>query len=72
MRDCGVRKEGGRSWIEFRGKIHVFVKNLRICAHCHESFKYASMAIDRVIVVVRDVNRYHTIKKGACSCRDYL
>ncbi|CAL4920685.1 unnamed protein product [Urochloa decumbens] len=132
MRDSGVRKEGGRSWIEVRGQVHVFVanerrhkqlleiydklnellqeveklgykeadegswyhserlalayglisgavpsgkvlrivKNLRICAHCHEFFKYASMAIDRVIVV-RDVNRYHTIKKGACSCRDY-
>uniref|UniRef100_K4AJ52 DYW domain-containing protein n=1 Tax=Setaria italica TaxID=4555 RepID=K4AJ52_SETIT len=124
MRDCGVRKEGGRSWIEGRGQVHVFVanekrheqlleiydklneliqeveklgykeagegswhhserlalayglisgavpsgkvlrivKNLRICAHCHEFFKYASMVIDRVIVV-RDVNRYHTIKK---------
>jgi pentatricopeptide repeat protein len=132
MRDCGVRKEGGRSWIEVRGQVHVFVanerrheqlleiydklnelihevgklgykeadegfwhhserlalayglisgavpsgkvlrivKNLRICAHCHEFFKYASLVIDRVIVV-RDVNRYHTIKKGACSCRDY-
>ncbi|RLN42592.1 pentatricopeptide repeat-containing protein [Panicum miliaceum] len=132
MRDCGVRKEGGRSWIEVRGHVHVFVanerrhqqlleiydklneliqeveklgykevdeglwhhserlalayglisgavpsgkvlrivKNLRICAHCHEFFKYASMVVDRVIVV-RDVNRYHTIKKGACSCRDY-
>ncbi|XP_020401127.1 LOW QUALITY PROTEIN: pentatricopeptide repeat-containing protein At2g03880, mitochondrial [Zea mays] len=131
MRDHGVRKEGGRSWIEVRGLVHVFVanerrheqlleiydkltelileveklgyketdegfghhserlalayglisgaapsgkvlrivKNLRICAHCHEFFKYASMVIDRVIVV-RDVNRYHTIKKGDCSCRD--
>ncbi|PWZ57010.1 Pentatricopeptide repeat-containing protein [Zea mays] len=130
MRDHGVRKEGGRSWIEVRGLVHVFVanerrheqlleiydklheliqeveklgykeaderlwhhserlalayglisgaapsgkvlrivKNLRICAHCHEFFKYASMVIDRVIVV-RDVNRYHTIKKGDCSCR---
>ncbi|PWZ46201.1 Pentatricopeptide repeat-containing protein [Zea mays] len=118
MRDHGVRKEGGRSWIEVRGLVHVFVanerrheqlleiydkltelileveklgyketdegfghhserlalayglisgaapsgkvlrivKNLRICAHCHEFFKYASMVIDRVIVV-RDVNR---------------
>ncbi|XP_062216823.1 pentatricopeptide repeat-containing protein At2g03880, mitochondrial-like [Phragmites australis] len=132
MRDRGVRKEGGRSWIEVRGQVHVFVanerrheqlleiygklneliqeveklgykegdegfwhhserlalayglisgavpsrkvlrivKNLRICAHCHEFFKYASMVIDRVIVV-RDVNRYHTIKKGVCSCGDY-
>jgi len=132
MRDCGVRKEGGRSWIEVRGQVHVFVanerrhqqlleiydkldeliqkveklgykevdeglwlhserfalayglisgavpsgkvfrivKNLRICAHCHEFFKYASMVVNRVIVV-RDVNRYHTIKNGACSCRDY-
>ncbi|GJN30253.1 hypothetical protein PR202_gb18544 [Eleusine coracana subsp. coracana] len=132
MRDRGVRKEGGRSWIEVRGQVHVFVanerrheqiseidnklnelireveklgyretnegfwhhserlalaygliggavpsgkalrivKNLRICAHCHEFFKYASIVIDRVIVV-RDVNRYHTVKNGACSCRDY-
>ncbi|KAF8688069.1 hypothetical protein HU200_042436 [Digitaria exilis] len=132
MRDYGVRKEGGRSWIEVRGQVHVFVanerrheqlpeiydklneliqevgklgykeadealwhhserlalayglisgavpsgkvlrivKNLRICARCHEFFKYASMVIDRVIVI-RDVNRYHTIKKGDCSCREY-
>ncbi|KAF8780067.1 hypothetical protein HU200_001718 [Digitaria exilis] len=132
MRDYGVRKEGGRSWIEVRGQVHVFVanerrheqlpeiydklneliqevgklgykeadeglwhhserlalayglisgavpsgkvlrivKNLRICARCHEFFKYASVVIDRVIVV-RDVNRYHTIKKGGCSCREY-
>ncbi|KAL5210525.1 hypothetical protein ABZP36_006148 [Zizania latifolia] len=132
MRDRGVRKEGGRSWIEVRGQVHVFVanerrheqlldiydnlndlikeveklgykesekglqhhserlalayglisgsvpsgkmlrivKNLRICAHCHEFFKYASMVIERVIVV-RDINRYHTIKQGTCSCRDY-
>jgi pentatricopeptide repeat protein len=132
MRDRGVRKESGQSWIEVKGHVHVFVanerrheqlpeiynklneliqeveklgykegdegfchhserlalayglisgavpsgkalrivKNLRICAHCHEFFKYASIVIDRVIVV-RDVNRYHTIKKGACSCRDY-
>lgn len=108
MRDRGVRKEGGRSWIKVRGQVHVFVanewrheqlldiydklnelikeveklgykeadeglwhhserlalayglisgavpsgkvlrivKNLRICAHCHEFFKYASMVID--------------------------
>ncbi|GJN09134.1 hypothetical protein PR202_ga27113 [Eleusine coracana subsp. coracana] len=132
VRDRGVRKEGGRSWIEVRGQVHVFVanerrheqlseiynkmnelireveklgyretnegfwhhserlalayglisgavpsgkalrivKNLRICAHCHEFFKYASIVIDRVIVI-RDVNRYHTVKNGACGCRDY-
>lgn len=133
MRDHGVRKEGGRSWIEVRGQVHVFVandkrheqlldiyekldelikeveklgykevdeglwhhserlalayglvssgsvpsgkmlrivKNLRICAHCHEFFKYASIVTGRVIVI-RDVNRYHTIKQGVCSCRNY-
>jgi pentatricopeptide repeat protein len=131
MRDRGVRKESGQSWIEVKGHVHVFVanerrheqlpeiynklneliqeveklgykegdegfchhserlalacglisgavpsgkalrivKNLRICAHCHEFFKYASIVIDRVIVV-RDVNRYHTIKKDAFNCRD--
>lgn len=52
------------------GKALRIVKNLRICSHCHEFFKYASIVIDRVIVV-RDVNRYHTIKNGACSRRDY-
>lgn len=52
------------------GKALRIVKNLRICAHCHEFFKYASIVIDRIIVV-RDVNRYHTVKNGACSCRDY-
>ncbi|KAG8073404.1 hypothetical protein GUJ93_ZPchr0006g41828 [Zizania palustris] len=45
------------------GKMSRIVMNLRICANCHEIFKYASKVIERVIVV-RDANRYHTIKQG--------
>ncbi|XP_073002465.1 putative pentatricopeptide repeat-containing protein At1g68930 [Typha latifolia] len=128
MRDRGVKKEGGRSWIEVRGKVHVFVagerrherlgeiyaklkelmeeianlgykeedeglwyhserlavafgvmsgvvelrvvKNLRICADCHEFFKHVSRVIKREIVV-RDVNRYHRFQQGSCNCRDF-
>ncbi|XP_010920291.1 pentatricopeptide repeat-containing protein At4g33170 [Elaeis guineensis] len=132
MRDQGVKKEGGRSWIEVRGEVHAFiagdrmhknatdiyakvvelmeeakklgyeeadeglwhhserlavafgvlsgaapegkalrvVKNLRICGDCHEFFKYVTRVIQREIVV-RDVNRYHRLQHGCCTCKDY-
>ncbi|KAI9194073.1 hypothetical protein LWI28_002889 [Acer negundo] len=143
MKDRRVRKEGGRSWIEVKGEVHVFlagdrnhyraeeiytkleelieeceklgyvpiwnemlhkveerektralwyhseklalafglvsgtppgkalriVKNLRICRDCHESFKYISRVVEREIIV-RDVNRYHRILNGSCTCGD--
>ena len=130
--DQGVKKEGGRSWIEVRGEVHAFiagdrmhksatdiyakvvelmeeakklgyeeadeglwhhserlavafgvlsgaapegkalrvVKNLRICGDCHEFFKYVTRVIQREIVV-RDVNRYHRLQHGCCTCKDY-
>lgn len=143
MRYRGVKKEGGKSWIEVKGNVHVFlagdknhikadeiyakldelmeeceklgyvpvwnemvqkveegekkhalwhhseklalafglvsgtppgkairiVKNLRICRDCHESFKYISRVVEREIIV-RDVNRYHRILNGSCTCGD--
>ncbi|KAG0491714.1 hypothetical protein HPP92_005112 [Vanilla planifolia] len=134
MRDLGVKKEGGRSWVEVMGSVHMFIagdrqhewspeiyakvseleaavrklgyvekggegvwhhserlavafvllrsttavcgkslrvmKNLRICSHCHEFFKYVSRVVKRGILV-RDVNRYHWFQQdGSCSCKD--
>ncbi|XVF10040.1 hypothetical protein REPUB_Repub07fG0149500 [Reevesia pubescens] len=49
--------------------IHVF-KNVRVCGDCHTAIKYISMATGREIIL-RDVNRFHHIKNGTCSCNDY-
>ncbi|XP_044468316.1 pentatricopeptide repeat-containing protein At3g49170, chloroplastic [Mangifera indica] len=49
--------------------IRVF-KNLRVCRDCHTAIKYISAATSREIVL-RDSNRFHHIKDGACSCNDY-
>ncbi|KAJ8747869.1 hypothetical protein K2173_013037 [Erythroxylum novogranatense] len=49
--------------------IRVF-KNLRVCGDCHTAMKYMSMARGREIVL-RDSNRFHHFKDGACSCNDY-
>ncbi|KAK6126457.1 hypothetical protein DH2020_039793 [Rehmannia glutinosa] len=45
-------------------------KNLRVCGDCHAFIKFVSLITKRV-VVVRDANRFHHFKEGACSCRDY-
>nr|AYM00692.1 pentatricopeptide repeat protein [Salvia miltiorrhiza] len=45
-------------------------KNLRVCKDCHEASKLISEAYDREIIV-RDRNRFHHFKGGACSCNDY-
>ncbi|KAK4480836.1 hypothetical protein RD792_011687 [Penstemon davidsonii] len=45
-------------------------KNLRVCGDCHTFIKFVSLITDRMIVV-RDANRFHHFKEGACSCRDY-
>ncbi|CAN6570058.1 unnamed protein product [Malus baccata var. baccata] len=144
MKDRGIKKEAGCSWIQIKNKIHTFVaggsfkfrnstefkkvwselmdameevgynadtsvvlhdvneqtkamwvcghserialtfalvhtaagmpiritKNLRICADCHSWVKIVSMVTGREIVL-RDTNRFHHFKGGACSCKDY-
>ncbi|KAF5958972.1 hypothetical protein HYC85_000181 [Camellia sinensis] len=49
--------------------IRIF-KNLRVCGDCHTAMKYISIATGREIVL-RDSNRFHHFKGGACSCNDY-
>ncbi|KAL7229741.1 hypothetical protein ACSBR2_008281 [Camellia fascicularis] len=49
--------------------IRVF-KNLRVCGDCHTAMKYISIATGREIVL-RDSNKFHHFKGGACSCNDY-
>ncbi|PHT54677.1 hypothetical protein CQW23_03163 [Capsicum baccatum] len=46
------------------------IKNIRICIDCHNFMKLSSKLIEREIVV-RDSNRFHHFKNGACSCIDY-
>ncbi|XP_052200063.1 pentatricopeptide repeat-containing protein At4g30700 [Diospyros lotus] len=46
------------------------IKNLRVCLDCHNFTKFVSKATRRDIVV-RDANRFHHFKHGACSCGDY-
>uniref|UniRef100_A0A0D3FFX4 DYW domain-containing protein n=1 Tax=Oryza barthii TaxID=65489 RepID=A0A0D3FFX4_9ORYZ len=45
-------------------------KNLRICGDCHTAIKLISRIVQREIIV-RDSNRFHHLKNGICSCRDY-
>ncbi|KAK2978013.1 hypothetical protein RJ640_030686 [Escallonia rubra] len=45
-------------------------KNLRVCGDCHTFSKFVS-AITRRVIVVRDANRFHHFREGACSCGDY-
>ncbi|KAL6840557.1 hypothetical protein ACP4OV_030367 [Aristida adscensionis] len=46
------------------------VKNLRVCKDCHDYTKMISKVFNREIVM-RDRNRFHHFKNGACSCKDY-
>lgn len=46
------------------------MKNLRVCTDCHSFMKYASLLLNREIVV-RDIRRFHHFKHGDCSCGDY-
>ncbi|KAK4774351.1 hypothetical protein SAY86_009286 [Trapa natans] len=50
-------------------EIRIF-KNLRVCLDCHSWTKFVSKITERVIVV-RDANRFHHFRDGACSCGDY-
>ncbi|KAF6170107.1 hypothetical protein GIB67_025796 [Kingdonia uniflora] len=46
------------------------IKNLRICGDCHAVIKFISGFEGREIFI-RDTNRFHHFKDGACSCGDY-
>lgn len=46
------------------------IKNLRICRDCHAFMKFVSKLEEREIFV-RDTNRFHHFKDGACSCGDF-
>ncbi|XXG55414.1 hypothetical protein AAC387_Pa03g3088 [Persea americana] len=52
------------------GSLIRIVKNLRICEDCHSAMKAISLVFDREIVM-RDRSRFHTFKRGNCSCADY-
>ncbi|KAL4335854.1 hypothetical protein GQ457_07G012590 [Hibiscus cannabinus] len=52
------------------GSVIRIMKNLRVCEDCHAAFKLISSIVNREIVV-RDRNRFHCFKDGACSCQDY-
>ncbi|KAI3731047.1 hypothetical protein L1987_62230 [Smallanthus sonchifolius] len=45
-------------------------KNIRICGDCHSAFKFASLVVEREIIL-RDTNRFHHFYRGSCSCGDY-
>ncbi|OAY31972.1 pentatricopeptide repeat-containing protein At3g14330 [Manihot esculenta] len=45
-------------------------KNLRVCKDCHSWIKIVSRVTERMIVL-RDTNRFHHVKGGVCSCKDY-
>jgi pentatricopeptide repeat protein len=45
-------------------------KNLRVCGDCHTAAKFISKIVSREIIV-KDLNRFHHFKDGACSCGDY-
>ena len=45
-------------------------KNLRVCVDCHTWMKIVS-SVTRRVIVLRDTNRFHHFRGGACSCKDY-
>ncbi|WOL05981.1 pentatricopeptide repeat-containing protein [Canna indica] len=45
-------------------------KNLRVCGDCHSAIKYITLVAKRDITV-RDANRFHHFKDGACNCGDF-
>ncbi|KAL1201659.1 Pentatricopeptide repeat-containing protein [Cardamine amara subsp. amara] len=46
------------------------VQNLRTCIDGHNALKMISVITGRELIQ-RDVKRFHHIKNGVCSCRDY-
>ncbi|XXG40446.1 hypothetical protein AAC387_Pa01g1159 [Persea americana] len=65
----GGRRRGGWGW----GCVVIRVfKNLRVCGDCHEFMKGLSKVLEKkVVLIVRDANRFHRFEGGICSCRDY-
>ncbi|GJN16967.1 hypothetical protein PR202_gb03999 [Eleusine coracana subsp. coracana] len=49
--------------------IRVF-KNLRVCGDCHAAIKMVAQVYGREIIL-RDVNCFHHMEHGVCSCGDY-
>lgn len=49
--------------------IRIF-KNLRVCGDCHTFIKGLSKLL-KIVLVVRDANRFHRFENGLCSCGDY-
>ncbi|PWA51541.1 tetratricopeptide-like helical domain, DYW domain protein [Artemisia annua] len=52
------------------GSVIRIKKNIRVCGDCHSAFKYASLVVNREIIL-RDINRFHHFCGGSCSCGDY-
>ncbi|ESQ39997.1 hypothetical protein EUTSA_v10001115mg [Eutrema salsugineum] len=46
------------------------MKNLRTCDDCHVFAKFVSRLTSRDIIM-RDKNRFHHFRNGACSCREF-
>ncbi|XP_042475690.1 pentatricopeptide repeat-containing protein At2g01510, mitochondrial-like [Macadamia integrifolia] len=46
------------------------MKNLRTCEDCHSAAKFISKITGREIVL-RDSVRFHHVREGVCTCRDY-
>lgn len=46
------------------------IKNIRVCADCHNWMKFVSGIVGRVIIL-RDSYRFHHFERGDCSCGDY-
>ncbi|WCJ40544.1 Pentatricopeptide repeat (PPR) superfamily protein [Euphorbia peplus] len=46
------------------------MKNIRTCNDCHRFMKHVSSKFDKEIIV-RDRNRFHHFRNGACSCQDF-
>ncbi|XP_073041171.1 pentatricopeptide repeat-containing protein At1g71420 [Primulina eburnea] len=52
------------------GGVIKIMKNIRICIDCHNFMRIASIFFQKAIIV-RDANRFHHFKEGACSCNNY-
>ncbi|THU70484.1 hypothetical protein C4D60_Mb08t25500 [Musa balbisiana] len=51
------------------GAIRV-IKNLRVCEDCHRWMKFVS-EVEGMEIILRDSRRFHSFRKGKCSCGDY-
>ena len=58
-----IKKPQG--WIPIR-----IMKNIRVCVDCHQFMKFVSKVTGRSIIL-RDLNRFHHLGEGTCSCKDY-